>query len=107
MFIFGTKNEVKDLGNESVMPCPVCEKDRPFRLVLTYKLSHIYYIFGSVSHKAYHQLCTICSRGETLDTKKTEAALPRHPIPFMQRYGGYVLILLFFTIVALFRGNKE
>ena len=94
MLVWGSKGEVADLGAQGQRHCPTCEKERTFKLLLQYKVSHIWYIFKWVSGKQYAVVCDVCQRGEKLVAKAVEAKLGKSPIPFMSRFGWTFLLAL-------------
>ena len=94
MIIFGSGGDVVPLGQTETRYCPVCERERTFSLVLHYRFSHVYYLFGMVEKRQYFEVCDVCNRGEKLDRKEIERQLGRVPIPFMRRFGCLVAILL-------------
>jgi hypothetical protein len=81
MFVWGSRGGVADLGPQESRHCPVCEKERSFRLMLQYKVSHVWYVFKWVSHKQYAVVCDVCHRGEKLVTQAVEAQLGKPRIP--------------------------
>ena len=81
MLVWGSKSGVTDLGPQGSRPCPVCEKERNFRLLLQYKVSHIWYVFKWVSQKQYAMVCEVCQRGEKLVTQVVEAKIGQPVIP--------------------------
>ena len=95
MIIWGSRNENKDLGVVQTKFCEVCEKQRPFKVMLFYKWSHLYWLFGQVSEKQYSLVCDVCGRGQILENHLIEATLVKNPIPFMRRYGWLVPAGLF------------
>jgi hypothetical protein len=87
MIIWGSGGKSIELGQSEVRRCSTCEKDRPFKVFLNYRYSHLYYIFGWITQKKYLLVCDVCHRGWELDAKKFEAERPKPPIPFTHRYG--------------------
>jgi len=73
MFVWGSKSGVMDLGVQDHRSCPVCERERSFRLMLQYKISHLWYIIKWVSEKQYALVCEVCHRGDKLVTRNVEA----------------------------------
>jgi hypothetical protein len=63
MLVWGSKGEVADLGPQESRHYPACEKERSFRLMLQYRVSHISYIFKWVTEKQYGPVCAVCHRG--------------------------------------------
>jgi hypothetical protein len=92
MIVWGSKGEVADLGPQESRHCPACEKERSFRLMLQYKVSHIWYVFKWVPEKQYALVCEVCHRGERLVAQAVEARLAKSPIPFMSRWGWAFLV---------------
>lgn len=104
VFIWGSGSETKDLGIVETKRCSTCEKDRPFKLFLHYKYSHIGYVFSQVSEKKYLLLCDVCHRGVELDAKEVEQKLVKNPIPFHRRYGWTFLVglIVLWVVFAAF-----
>lgn len=86
MIIWGSGGQTLDLGEIEKKACATCEKDRPFKLFLNYRWSHLYY-FRWVTKKQYMLLCDVCRRGWELKAKEIEQKLRKSPIPFMTRFG--------------------
>lgn len=91
MIIWGTGAGGADLGQQSVQECPVCEKVRPFNLLLRYRYAHLYYLRW-VTKRQYFLACEICQRGAELNVPETEKALGKDPVPFMTRNGWMFLL---------------
>ncbi|HYW49422.1 MAG TPA: hypothetical protein VE861_02385 [Gemmatimonadaceae bacterium] len=91
MLIWGSKGVFTELGAQHARHCPTCERDRPFLLVVQYKVHHIWYLFRWTTGKQYFVLCDVCRRGEPRDAALVEATLPSHPIPVFARYGWTLL----------------
>ena len=106
MIIWGSGSEFLDLGQVEVRHCPICERERLFKLFLYYKYDHIYYM-RHVSEKKYYLLCDICRRGWLLNTNEVESKFERNPIPFMTRYGGLLLIGIFMVFILLVIISKQ
>jgi hypothetical protein len=100
MLIWGSKGEVADLGVQATHNCPTCERDRPFKLALQYKVHHIWYLFKWVTQKQYMLVCDVCQRGAKLEAKEVEPKLARHPVPFLSRYGWTFLAALVVVVIA-------
>ena len=109
MLVWGSKGEVADLGVQATHNCPTCERDRPFKLALQYKVHHIWYLFKWVTQKQYMLVCDVCHRGTKLEAKQVEPKLTRHPIPFLSRYGWTFLAGLIAVVVAFssFEGQQR
>jgi hypothetical protein len=92
MIIWGTGGDMVNLGVLDTRRCEMCEKDRPFNIILNYRYFGFYWVFNFVTKKKYLLICNVCSRGWELDAGKLEPRLQSAPIPFMRRYGFLVLI---------------
>ena len=104
MIIWGTRGETKALGKVGLQVCEICQREQPFNVMLQYRFAHLYFIFAWVTSKQYFLVCEVCQGGWELDPQQVEANLPRHPIPFYQRYGWsflVALVVLFALSVAL------
>ena len=81
MLVWGSKVGITDLGPQGSKHCPTCEKERSFRLILRYKISHLWYVIKWVSEKRYGVACEVCNRGDDLVTQAVEAKLGKPEIP--------------------------
>jgi hypothetical protein len=91
MIIWGSGGGNADLGQVELKHCEICEKERPFKLLLQYRYAHLYYLRW-VTEKKYHLACDICRRGWELKSADVEQKLEKNPIPFMTRYGWAFLV---------------
>lgn len=101
MIVWGSKNEVANLGPQAIRHCPTCEKERPFHLMLQYTVRHIWYVFKWVTGKQYAAVCEVCQRGDKLDARTVESGLPKPPIPFGTRWG-WAFLAGMVAVVAVF-----
>jgi hypothetical protein len=101
MIVWGSGGDVANLGVLETRRCDVCEKDRPFNIILQYRYWGLYWFFNFVTKKNYLLLCDACNRGWEIDDKKLEPHLTKTAIPFMHRYGILVLIGAFFGLFLL------
>jgi hypothetical protein len=92
MIIWGSKGEVADLGPRESKQCPTCERERTFKLMLQYKVRHVWYVFKWITDKQYALVCDVCHRGQQLVTKTVEEKIGKPPIPFMSRWGWTFLV---------------
>ncbi|MGO4701876.1 hypothetical protein [Dyella sp. 2RAB6] len=99
MIIWGSGGKQIDLGVAEHKDCAVCEKQRPYRLLLQYRYGHLYYLFKWVSKKSYVLACEVCHRGWQLEPKAIEAKLEKNPIPFGDRFGWVGLFVIFGVIM--------
>jgi hypothetical protein len=105
MIIWGSRGNMIDLGQHSTQYCAVCERERPFHLVLLYRYWHLYWIFCVVTKKTYTLQCSVCRRGSQLAASDVEKALPKQPIPFMHRMGlaiGVATVVLLVLVNTVF-----
>ena len=101
MFAFSHGSYVRtiDLGPSGTYECPVCDRSRPFHLVLVYQTNEIYGVLRFAGRRQYFELCTACQQGWDLDVKDTEARLGNPPIPSSDRSGPVVALLLVGLVV--------
>jgi len=109
MLIWGSKGEVAELGVQDTRACPTCEKERPFKLALQYKVHHIWYLFKWVTQKQYMLVCDVCHRGAVLPAKEVEPKLAKNPIPVLSRYGWVLLVALIASVgvFSSFEGQER
>lgn len=74
MIIWGSGGGSADLGEAEVHHCETCERDRPFKILLSYRYAHIYWLRW-VTKKTYHLACDICRRGWQLEKSAVEPKL--------------------------------
>lgn len=112
MLVWGSRGGVVDLPQQQSRHCPVCERERSFRLRLQYKVSHLWYVFKWVSHKQYAMVCEICQRGEALATHAVESRLGKPRIPhsssraWMVAVAGIACMIVFGLIGGLRDGER-
>ena len=109
MLVWGSRGGVADLGPQGSRHCPVCERERSFRLMLQYKVSHLWYVFKWVSEKQYAVVCDVCRRGEKLVTQAVEAKLgpPRIPATSSKAWIWVVAVLGCMAVYAAVQGPRE
>lgn len=98
MLVWGSKGEVADLGVQASQHCPTCAAERQFRLMLQYKVHHIWYVFKWVTGKEYSLVCEVCHRGEKLKTQEVEAKLGKSPISWFTRFSWVGLAALVLAV---------
>ncbi|MBK0394881.1 hypothetical protein [Ramlibacter algicola] len=101
-----------DLGPQGSKPCPACERERGFRLVLQYKVSHLWYVFKWLSDKQYGLVCEVCNRGEKLATQAVEAKLGKPKIPASSSKAWIFVVagiacMIVFGLVAGLRNGEQ
>lgn len=74
--------------------CQRCEQSQNFGLRLKYTYGHFYHLFGWVISKQYQLICPVCSHGWIVNTSAAEAQIGCNPVPFHQRSGWIVMLVL-------------
>ncbi|HTD22738.1 MAG TPA: hypothetical protein VK738_08800 [Terriglobales bacterium] len=100
MIIFGTRGDTHELGDLGMRSCPVCQADRPFKTVVSYRYFHIWFFFGMVTSQKFIEMCTICRRGREIASENARNLVNTSPIPFMRRFGLLILVVVVVGIVA-------
>lgn len=90
----------RDLGPIHPQDCEVCQREQPFRLVLSYRYERVGLLFGNLRGRSYLLVCDVCQTAYRVsrDIALRLANLDREPIPFLHRYG---CLLLWLAILAL------
>ena len=101
MIIFGSGQEVLTVKSLGQRECPVCERARPYSLLLQYTYFHIYYYFTLVTSRKYHATCDICGNGTTIKRQKIEKLLKRDPLPLVTRFGCFLFPFAIFGVLML------
>jgi hypothetical protein len=90
--IWGSRGDSVNLGVVEHKHCEICERKRPFKIVLQYRYAHLYWVFSWITEKHYLLLCDICHRGRNLKAAEVEKTLSQNPIPFRRRWGWAFLV---------------
>jgi hypothetical protein len=101
MLVWGSKGGTMDLGPQESRHCTVCERERIFRLMLQYKVSHLWYVLQWVSEKQYALVCEVCHRGEKLLTQAVEVKLGKPKIPTTSGRAWMVILASFVGLAVL------
>ncbi|WP_459557974.1 hypothetical protein [Lacunimicrobium album] len=101
MFIFGSGQKVVTVKPLGKRECPVCERTRPFSLLLLYTYFHLYYFFTWVTSRKYHATCDVCGNGAAIKRQKIEKHLDRDPLPFVTRFGCLLFPFAVFGVLML------
>ena len=101
MIVWGSGGSTINLGPLDTRRCDICEKDRPFDVILQYRYWGLYWIFNFMTQKKYLLLCDVCERGWELEANKIESSLKSAPIPFMRRYGLLTLVGIVVLLVIV------
>jgi hypothetical protein len=89
-----------DLGPVHPQDCEVCQCEQPFRLRLTYRYEHLFWVLGNVRGRSYLLVCEVCRTAYRVPPAvgRKLARLDRDPIPFLRRFG---CLLLFLAVLVL------
>lgn len=103
MIIWGRdrKSVRRNLGNTST--CPQCGHTKTASVVVDYDYNHLYGLFRYVHNVRTSLSCDSCGFTQVVDKREQRALfaeLGGNPIPFMDRYGGSVLLLIVAGSVA-------
>lgn len=101
MIIWGSRGKGMDLGQHSTQHCPLCERDRPFHVVLPYHYWHLCWVFCVMTKKRYLLRCAVCGHGVEMKAADVEKSLGKHPIPFMHRMGMAVAVAAVLLVVLV------
>jgi len=102
VIIFGSRNDVVDLGAIETRHCETCEKLRQFKMILRYKYWSLYWVFSTVAEKHYLVICEVCGRGWELEATTVEPQMGKVPIPFMRRYGFALFVSVGVAVIVFF-----
>jgi hypothetical protein len=108
MIVWGWGRRNVELGAAGTGACAACQKEQPFKLLLSYQFFRLYWLFGMVTSKQYLRLCTVCGKGQKVEAQQVEPNFKPLPIPFMQRYGLLTfgaVVLVVVAMVAMFGGH--
>ncbi len=94
MLIWGSSQKIKELNIEETHYCQHCQKDLPFKSILTYRCAHLWYLFRSANKAEYLFFCTICNFVIKANSKEMLKKLNKNPIPAFDRWGALYLILI-------------
>lgn len=94
MILWGTGGYVLNFDLSEREYCHKCEQDQDFILRLKYEYGHFYHLFGWVMSKQYQLVCPVCTHGWIVDARTAQTWIGGNPIPFHQRYGWLVMLVL-------------
>jgi len=97
MFIWGSGHKTIRIPIHNAPPCGTCGGDTLRSISFDYDYSHIFWLFKGIKNKAVSASCETCGtvvRLEAEHEKDIVRTLGKNPIPFMDRYGAVVLLLL-------------
>ncbi|MCC8189693.1 MAG: hypothetical protein LIP77_03510 [Planctomycetes bacterium] len=94
MIVFGSGERHSVLGDAGTHPCPECGEEAPFRAVCNYSFFHLWWLFRVVRHREYAIVCTACGAATPVDRNTIRQGFRSDNIPFLNRYGGLLLLLV-------------
>ena len=103
MFIWGSGHNTVQKSVTDNCICSGCGGTNNLSVVVDYDYSHIYWIFKSVKNVRTSLVCENCGHAQDADDQKKSDLFEKlggNPIPFMDRFGGVVLVLIFAGAVA-------
>ena len=103
MFIWGKGHKTIDLPSAAQVYCHKCGSTSDHTATVDYDYDHIFWLFKGLKNKVTTTQCGNCQHVESLEgtaQKEFFAKKGGNPIPFMDRYGGHVLLLLILAYVA-------
>ena len=101
MLIFGSRGYARDLGAVQLHQCPQCVQERPFHILLRYRIWHVWFIFAVVTSRVYTLSCHGCGHATPLQAAEVEPFIGRSPIPLLHRWGLAMLVALVGLYVLL------
>ncbi|HYI48866.1 MAG TPA: hypothetical protein VEX35_10420 [Allosphingosinicella sp.] len=101
MIDWGIDTRTVTLGPHPARHCTLCGRERPFVLVLTYRVFRILYVIRFSYEKVYTSECVQCGGGAMeLHEDEVVPTLRNHPVRFLDRFGGYAAIAVTALILA-------
>lgn len=107
MEVLGAGSATKNLGQHTQKYCAHCQQEHPFNLHLQYRYAHLWHVVKWVKQTEYQSLCTVCQQGNAIDQPAAQAALGKHPLPFVTRYGIGLLFGFFASASLLWLGVEQ
>jgi hypothetical protein len=98
---WGSRVYRRIFGEQEVHHCDICREQRTFRMLVVYKVYHVWWLFRWVAQKEFARICTVCSNGKRVDEKDVLPKGSKSPIPFMDRMGWSVGVGGLAALVAM------
>jgi len=103
MFIWGKGHKTIELPQSVNLYCSECGSSSDHHASVDYDYDHIFWLFkGSKNHRTT-TVCKNCQHPKTLVgvmEKELFQKLGGNPIPFMDRYGGHVFLIVIVAYIA-------
>jgi hypothetical protein len=103
VFVFGSGYN-KVVAHIDGRSCASCGRPDTCDAVIEYDYQHIFRIFRSMKNKVVRVACAACGASHEIggpQERELLNAIGRNPIPFMDRHGAHVLLLLLVAWGAL------
>ena len=104
MFIWGRGHKTIKIPEPVQCNCMNCGATTRQQVSVEYDYGHIFWLFKGLKNKAVTFFCSSCQRQQSLspsDQRELLSGVFRNPIPFMDRYGGHILLLIIVAYVLL------
>lgn len=105
MFIWGSGHKTIQKSVTDNIICSECAGAIGHSVVVDYDYSHLYWIFRSVKNVQTYLVCENCSHVQGAEAKGESGLFAKvggNPIPYTDRFGGVVFVLLIVGAVAFF-----
>lgn len=88
------------LGNLGQFNCPTCQHQRPEIAVVQYDYIGVLWLFCFAFNQRFLRVCAECKKGSEVAQSSLGALAENDVIPFMRKYGLFVLfgIIIVFVI---------
>jgi hypothetical protein len=90
MLVWGARWDTVPIELSETRTCLPCGRPRSFTSRLSYRYTHVFWIFGKVREKHFEWLCSTCGSAIPAEERQIAGRLARNPIPFMRRWGWVV-----------------
>jgi hypothetical protein len=100
LILLGTGSRTYEFDHVEREHCAKCDCEREFVLRMKYEYGHFYHLFGWVMSREYQLICPACAHGWRIEPRNARALIGRDPVPFHQRAGWLVLVLLVVVVAV-------
>jgi hypothetical protein len=104
VFVFGSGYNRVMAHIDDERPCTSCGRMDTRDAVIEYDYQHIFRIFRSMKNKVVRVVCAACGDSHEISEpqqRQLYSSIGRNPIPFMDRHGAHVLLLVLMAWGAL------